>query len=405
MNFDFTTMLERHGKDALAVDGLRDNNRERNFAFSPSKPTNGKEAIPLWVADMNFATSPAIPEAIIERAKHPAYGYYATPDAWYDAIISWHERRNHVRFDRSWIGYENGVLGGLMSAVRSLEAPGSRILVNSPTYIGFTNALTGGGYRLVTSELQKDSAGIFRMDLADMEEKLRKYHIHTAICCSPHNPTGRVWERQELEDMMALYRKYDVTVLCDEIWSDLILPGYTHTPLLSLGEDARNRTIAFYAPSKTYNLAGLIGSYHVIPNPALRDRVYRESMRTGYNHQCVLSMHALIAAYGKTSETWLEELKTVLNANVDFAMEETKKHLPGVSISRPQGTYMLWEDAGEYLRDHNLTLGDLVQKGWDAGVDWQSGEAFHGKTHIRLNLALPTAKLQEAYQRMENEVF
>lgn len=405
MTFDFETMLNRHGKDALAVDGLRENNDDHNFSFAPSKPRNGKEAIPLWVADMNFATSPAITDALVERAFHPAFGYYETPDAWYSAITDWHQRRNQTHVERDWIGYENGVLGGVVSAVTALEAPGAPLLVNSPTYIGFTNVLTANGYRLVTSGLKKDSEGIFRMDLADMEEKIKKYAIHTAIFCSPHNPTGRVWEKEELKDMMALFQKYDVTVLCDEIWSDLILPGHTHVPLLSLGGDAAQRTIAFYAPSKTYNLAGLIGSYHVIPNRTLREKVTRKGALTAYNNQSVLSMHALIAAYSDTSAAWLDELRQVLAGNVDFAMDFTKKYLPGVSISRPQGTYMLWEDTAEYLSSHHRSLDDLVQAGWDAGVDWQSGKAFHGRSHIRLNLALPKVKLAEAYDRMKNEVF
>ena len=189
MKYDFTSIIDRQGQDAMAVDGLG-----MYPGMSPSKPKGGFDFIPMWVADMNFPTVPTIPEAIIERAKHPAYGYFAPRDTYFDEIIKWHQKRNGVNgLKKEYIGYENGVLGGILSALQCLAAPGDAVLLHSPTYIGFTASLKNNGYKMIHSELKKDAEGIYRMDYEDMEAKIRKYHIHAAIMCSPHNPTGRVW--------------------------------------------------------------------------------------------------------------------------------------------------------------------------------------------------------------------
>ena len=258
MKYDFTSIIDRKGKDAIAVDVLPNLLGPNN----PIQVRDGLDMIPMWIADMNFPALPTITEAIIERAKHPTYGYFKTRDEYFDSIIGWHETRNHVTgLEKEHIGYENGVLGGVASALHVLCSQGDHVLVHAPTYIGFTGTLNNNGYHIVHSNLKKDEEGIWRMDFEDMEEKIVKNKIHAAIFCSPHNPTGRVWERWEIEKAMELYAKYDVTVISDEIWSDIILDGHQHIPTQSVSEDAKNRTVALYAPSKTFNLAGLIGSH------------------------------------------------------------------------------------------------------------------------------------------------
>ena len=202
MTYDFTTIMERRGKDAMAVDAL-------GLQGFPGAPKEGFDAIPMWVADMNFPTVPTITEAIARRIAHPAFGYFLPSDAYYDAIIRWQQTRNGVEdLTPEAIGYENGVLGGVTSALAVLCSRGDKVLVHSPTYIGFTGTLTNNGYEIVHSPLVLDEAGIWRMDFADMEEKLSSQHIHAAILCSPHNPSGRVWERWELARAMALFEKY-----------------------------------------------------------------------------------------------------------------------------------------------------------------------------------------------------
>ena len=265
MKYDFTTLPDRHGRDAIAVDGL-------GKGFAPDAPQPGFDAIPMWVADMNFVCLPTIQQAVIERVQHPAFGYFDPTPEYYSSIIRWQETRNDITgLTAEAIGYENGVLGGVISALNCVCSRGDKVLVHSPTYIGFTRCLTDNGYDIVHSPLVQDENGVWRMDYADMEKHLAEEHIHAAILCSPHNPCGRVWERWELEKAMELYKKYNVYVVSDEIWSDIILSGHKHIPTQSISEDARMRTAALYAPSKTFNLAGLIGSYHIVYDPWWRD--------------------------------------------------------------------------------------------------------------------------------------
>ena len=400
MKYDFKSIMDRHGMDAIAVDGI---GGENGYAAAP-KP--GFDIIPMWVADMNFPTVPTIPEAIINRAKHPAYGYFDMRDEYYDSIIRWQEKRNGVKdLGRACIGYENGVLGGVISALNVFCSKGDKVLLHTPTYIGFTGALGNNGYEMVLSPLKKDPDNIWRMDFEDMEEKIRKEKIHAAVFCSPHNPCGRVWERWELEKAMELFRKYDVYVVSDEIWSDIILAGHHHIPTQSVSEEARMRTVAMYAPSKTFNLAGLVGSYHIIYNPWIRDRVMKDSSLCHYNDANVLSMHALMGAYRQEGEEWVDELCAVITENVEYACDHIEKHYPGVTVSRPQGTYMLFLDCEEWCRSHDMTLEELEKAGWDVGVIWQDGKMFHGEYSIRMNLALPLSRVKEAFRRLDEYVF
>ncbi|HBZ88283.1 MAG TPA: aspartate aminotransferase [Erysipelotrichaceae bacterium] len=402
MKYDFTTIMDRHNKDALAVDGLG-----LNPGFTPDRPKDGFDVIPMWVADMNFPTVPTITEAIIERAKHPAFGYFRPTKEYYQSIINWHKNRNGVTdLKAEYIGYENGVLGGVVSAANILCSKGDNILVNAPTYIGFTNALAKkNGYNLVASKLIKDENNIWRMDYEDMERKIVENNIHTAIICSPYNPAGRVWEREELEKIIAIYEKHNVYIISDEIWSDLILEGHKHIPTQQVNDYAKYHTIAFYAPSKTFNLAGLVGSYRIVYDTWLRERLLRESATSCYNDMNVLSMHALIGAYKQEGYEWLDELRQVLTANVQYAYQHIKDHYEGIDVSMPEGTYMLFLNCQEYLEKHHMTLEELEKKGWDVGVAWQDGKMFGDPYGIRMNFALPLSRIQEAFKRLDTYVF
>lgn len=397
MKYDFTTIMDRSGHDALAVDCIPMEGVEVKEGFT---------RIPMWVADMNFPTLPTILEAIEDRLKHPHFGYFDMSDAYYDSIIGWQKDRFGVTgLSREDIGYENGVLGCVSSALQAFSAPGEAVLIQSPAYIGFTKTVESIGRKLVMSELVRDEEGVWRMDLEDMERKLRDNHVHCVIFCSPHNPTGRVWEREELEAVMALYKKYDCIVISDEIWADLTLPGQTHIPLQSVSEDAKMRTVSIYAPSKTFNLAGLIGSYHIIYAPYLRDRLTKCASASHYNSCNVLSMHALIGAYKAEGKEWVDELRTVLGENVDYAYQFITSHFEGVSLAKPQGTYMLFLDCEAWCKEHGKTLDALLKAGVEVGVIWQDGRPFYGKWGIRVNLALPKVLVEEAMRRLEKFVF
>ena len=402
MKYDFTSIIDRRGWDALAVESIGTVPGGR----VPDAPREGFDAIPMWIADMNFATAPAIPAAIIERAKHPLYGYFEPREEYFSSIIGWQARRNGVTgLRKEHIGYENGVLGGVVSALNVLCSRGDKVLLHTPTYIGFTGALTNNGYKMVLSPLVRDAGGVWRMDFEDMERRIVSEHIHAAVFCSPHNPCGRVWERWEVERYMELMKKHNVYVVSDEIWSDIILAGNKHVPTQSVSEDARQRTAALYAPSKTFNLAGLVGSYHVIYNDWLRERVEKESSLAHYNEMNVLSMHALIGAYGEEGQEWLGELLQVLTANAELACGYIEQRFGGVSVFRPQGTYMLFIDCTRWCAAHGVDIGALIKRGWDVGVAWQDGRAFNGPCHIRMNLALPRQRVQEAFERLDKYVF
>ena len=243
------------------------------------------------------------------------------------------------------------------------------------------------------------------MNFAHMEQVLQEHHIHATIFCSPHNPSGRVWERWELERAMELFQKYDVYVISDEIWSDLLLDGSQHIPTQSISEDARMRTIGLYAPSKTFNLAGLIGSYRIIYNPRVRDLVEQEASLSFYNHANVMAMHALIAAYSDQGAQWLEELRQVLTDNIHYAVSFIRDNFSGVEVAMPQATYLLYLDCTEWCKKHNLTIDQLLLRGSDVGVGWQDGRKFGGSCHIRMNVALPKTLLKEALSRLQQFVF
>lgn len=400
MKYDFTGTIDRRGKDALAIDLI-------GVPGSPyPAPKPGFDPIHMWIADMNFATCPAIQQAVAERLAHPCFGYFEPSAEFYDAVIDWQLKRNGVSgLSREAIGYENGVLGGVISTLNVLCSKGDKVLVHSPAYVGFTMCLENNGYKIVHSPLVRDEDGIFRMDYDDMERKIAENRIHAAIFCSPHNPTGRVWEREELERAMEIYRKHDVFVVSDEIWSDIILDDNKHIPLQSVSEDARQRVAAFYAPSKTFNLAGFVGAYHIIYNSWLRDRVAKESSLPHYNEMNVLWMHALIGAYGPEGHEWLGELRQVLSANAAFAADFINERFEGVSVSRPQGTYMLFLDCTEWCRARGESIDGLLAAGWAAGVYWQDGRQFQGPCHIRMNLASPASRIKEAFERLDKYVF
>ena len=396
MRYDFTTYLDRRGRDSIAAD----------FIPLPGvKPREGVEPIPMWVADMSFPIAPAVLEAIQKRLDFPSMGYFPTPEAYFQAIIDWQRRRHGVEaLEREAIGYENGVLGGVSAAIQAFSAPGEKILLHAPTYVGFTHVLDGLGRKAEHSLLQMDENGIWRMDFEDMDRRLRENGIRLAIFCSPHTPTGRVWERWEIERAMEIFAANDCLVISDEIWSDLIMPGYRHIPTQSVSEDARQRTLAFYAPSKTFSLAGLIGSYHIVYNARLRDRLRRQSALSHYNNPNILSTYALIGAYNE-GEAWADELCAVVDGNHARACAFFRDECPGVKLMRPQGSYMLFLACGDWCDAHGVDFAALLRRGVEAGVIWQNGEDFFWPRSIRLNLALPRHKLDEALERLKNEAF
>ena len=401
MKYDFTSILERAGKDAFAIDGIG-----KFPEFAPEQPDKGFDIIPMWVADMNFPTVPTVISSISERLKHPHFGYFLKREEYFQAIIDWHKARHGTNdLSKEFIGYENGVLGGVVTALNVFCSKGDKVLVHSPTYIGFTHILEDNGYKIIHSDLKKDEKGIYRMDFEDMEKKIKEHKIHATIFCSPHNPCGRVWEKEEIVKAMEIFEKYNVYIAADEIWPDLILYNNKHIPTQSVSDYAKNHTVALYAPSKTFNLSGLIGSYHIIYNKYLRDRVEKESSLCHYNDINMLSMYALIGAFSKEGQEWVKELNQVLTGNVEYAINYIKDHFKGVTSTHPEGTYMLFIDCTDWCKEHNKKIEDVEKAAWKVGVAIQDGKMFHGPCHLRANLALPLSRLKEAFDRLDKYVF
>lgn len=397
MKYDFTSIIDRNGKDAMALDVLPYNNIEIKDGFTK---------IPMWVADMCFGTVPTIQKSIAERLNHPTFGYFEPREEYFNAIIKWQTKHHGVEnLTKECIGHENGVLGGVINALNVLCSKGDKVLLHSPTYNGFTSVLTNNGYNMILSPLHQDEEGIWRMDFEDMEQKIKENHIHAAVFCSPYNPCGRVWERWEIEKAMEVFKKYDVYVVSDEIWADITLDGHKHIPTQSVSEDAKMRTIAFYAPTKTFNLAGLIGSYHIIYNSYLRDRIRKESSLSHYNSMNLLSMYGLIGAYTEEGYEWVKELRQVLTENVNYAYDYITENFEGVSLMKPQGTYMLFLDCTKWCEKHGKTIEEVLKAGVEVGVIWQDGREFFGPCSIRMNLALPKSLLEEAMNRLKEYVF
>lgn len=398
MKYDFSTIIDRSGTGEIAVNVIPFENAEIKEGFS---------RIPMWVADMNFATAPSVVEEIKERLKSTTFGYFQASDEYFDSIIRWQSERNGVSgLTKECIGYENGVLGGVASALKAFSSPGEAILLHSPTYIGFTGTLNTNGRRIVHSPLVKDADGIWRMDYDDMDKKLKENHIHLAIFCSPHNPCGRVWEKWEIEKAMEVYERNHCLVISDEIWSDIILGGHKHIPTQSVSDYAKSHTLSFYAITKTFNLAGLISSYHIVYNEALRDRLAAAAAPSHYNSANVLSVSALIGAYKKEGAEWVDELCEVLTDNVNYVTDYITDRFDGVSVSRPQGTYMLYLDCAQWLQKHEgMTMDELIRAGIAVGVIWQDGRPFNQPDTIRMNVAVPTSLAREAMDRLDKYVF
>lgn len=355
-----------------------------------------EEVIPMWVADMDFPTADSVIDALRERIEHPILGYSVLDERYINAIASWQERRYGTKGVKAeHIQYQNSVLGGLCSAISVYTQPGEYILTSQATYIGFQNAINNLGRKIAFSPLKKDENGIFRMDFEDMEQQIVEKKIPMLIFCSPHNPTGRVWERWEIEKLVALCDKYNVLLFSDEIWADFIVqPGCKHIPTQSVSERAKEICIASYAPSKTFNLAGLIGSYTICYNPLINERVRRQGESTHYNNPNVLSLAACTGAY-EGGEEYVDELMQYIRKNQEYMVDffNTRK---GIEAYLPQGTYLLWVDVGGCGMDMDTVLKELSK----VGVIVNDGRPFQGPTHLRINVACPHSQVVKACEKL-----
>ena len=391
MKYNFDEVIDRKGTHAVKVERL---------------PKGAdKDSLALWVADMDFACAEPILKALHERIDRKIFGYTMyDADECMDAVTGWMKKRYGWEESRENLFFCPGVVAAYAALINLLTERGDGIVLQRPIYYPFTNKANSNGRIPVDNALIYEN-GAYRIDFEDLDKKMADPANKVLVVCSPHNPTGRVWEREEIEKAMEIYKANECVVISDEIWSDLTLPGFKHIPTQSVSKDARERTIALYAPSKTFNLAGLVGSYHIIYNRMLRDRVEKASSLSHYNSPNVLSVHALIGAYRPEGYQWVDELREVLKSNADYAYNYILEHFKGVKLSKPEGTYMLYLDCEEWCKEHDTDMDTLLKAGVAVGVIWQDGRPFHRPYAIRLNLALPHVLVKEAFDRMDKYVF
>lgn len=363
------------------------------------KATFGTEdVLPMWVADMDFQAPPAVIRALHERVEHGIFGYTYPSPSYYESIINWMQNRHHWTIEQQWIQFCPGIVPALSLIVENFTEPGDQVMIQTPVYPPFHSVVTNHNRELVCSSLL-EQAGYYSMDFEDMERKMAAGKIKMFILCSPHNPVGRVWTREELQRLADICTKWNVLLISDEIHADLVFETGSHIPFASLSEDAAQRSIICTAPHKTFNLAGIHTANLVIPNEKIRAKFSKALGVHATSSPTPLGLAAAEAAYREGAE-WLDALLAYVRENIDTACNFCEQHLPEVTVWRPEGTYLLWLDfrklglAGKELSHFLIT---------EAKLGLNSGDSFgtDGNGFMRMNLGCTHATVDEAMQRLE----
>lgn len=385
MSYNFDTPVDRSQNNAAKF-------LEAKLHFG----TN--DVIPLWIADMDFRTAPEIIEAIKVRADQGIFGYTNRPDEYFEAYANWQEKRHGWRPDTDKMAFALGVVPAMISLVKQLTNEGDSILIQPPVYHPFSDVVLDFDRTLVTNELKKDAQGVYQIDFADFESKI-KSGVKYFIFCNPHNPVGRVWTRAELTKLSDICLANGVKIISDEIHSDLILFGHKHIPMASISPEAAANTITCIAPSKTFNLAGLQSATIVFPEKDIMDTYVKEIRRNDIARNNCFSLVAAIAAYTQ-GEPWLTELIDYLEGNMTFVKNFLEQNIPQVKAYLPQATYLMWLDFSALGLDNKALQEFLVQK---AGIALNDGTSFGegGNGYARLNTACPRVVLEKALGQLK----
>ncbi len=389
-NLDFDRVVDRRNTRCLKFD----------FAVKRGYP---EDVLPLWVADMDFRTSSYVEDALAELTRHNIYGYTNTQagDGFFEAVSGWMKRHHHWHVDPTWHVKTPGVCFAIAAAIRAFTRPDDAVIIQQPVYYPFERLIRLNGRKVITSDLVQEADGRYRMDPDDFEQKIIQNNVKLFILCSPHNPVGRVWTAEELRKIGRICGKHHVTVFSDEIHFDFAWEGEHHV-FQEVEEEFRDFTVTATSPSKTFNLAGLQQSNIFIPNPQLRCLFRREVDRTGYDEPTSFGIAAAQAAY-ENGDEWYTAMKAYVADNLDFACRFTREHLPGVTLRKPEGTYLAWLDFRSFgLRPAELEE-IIVQRAklWlDSGsIFGKAGEGFQ-----RINAACPRSTLLEALERLEHAI-
>lgn len=358
------------------------------------------DVLPMWVADMDFRSAPAIASAVAEIAARGVYGYGIAPDSYFDAVIAWFSRRHGLNLRREWIIPVTGVLPGLAATLRALCAEGDKVIVQTPVYSCFFPTITENGCVPLQLPLLRGADGRYEMDFEALEQAASDPRAKLLLLCSPHNPTGRVWSREELERVEAICRRHSTIVVADEIHCDLVAPGLSHLPYAALGSEFPANCVMLSSPTKGFNIAGLQIANIFVSDPGLRSRIALQVEAHRCGHVNIMGQAALEAAY-RDSEDWLDALNAYLHDNFLFLKDFLARELPSLSVSPLEGTYLVWLDCRSLGCPSVLLEKELLEK---ARVRLNAGKPYGegGEGFLRINIACPRALLEEGLNRIAN---
>lgn len=384
MKYDFDEIIPRRNTRSYKWDSAADDN-----------------VLPLWVADMDFRTAPAVVEALERRVKHGIFGYVKVPDEYYQAVTNWFARRHGWQFPKEWMIYTSGVVPAISAIIKALAEPGDGIVVQTPVYNCFFSSIRNNGCRIVSSPLIYDGR-TYRMDFEDLEAKTADPNVKAMLLCNPHNPAGRVWTRDELVRLGEICRRNHVTVISDEIHCELVFPGHTYLPFASISDQHLWNSVTCISPSKSFNMAGLQIANIIARDDALRQRIDRA---ININEVCDVNpfgVEATIAAYNQ-GEEWLMQLLGYLQGNYETLCEFFGKYLPQIAVTELEGTYLVWTDCRKLGLSSDVLQSRLLA---EAGVWLNSGTMYgaEGEGFMRWNIACPRSVLAQAMERFRDFV-
>lgn len=385
--YNFDQVIERRGTNALKTDVLKERYGKDNL-------------IPLWVADMDFLSPPAITEAIIERAKHGIFGYTCPSTEYYQSIIKWVDKRHNWKLEQEWISFIPGIVKGIAFVIDCFTNKENSIIIQPPVYHPFRLVPEMHQRSLINNNLVLE-AGHYKMDLDDLKKQIDP-KSKILILCNPHNPGGRVWTKQELIDLAEICYDNNILVISDEIHSDLVYKEHTHIPFASVSEKAAQNSITFMAPSKTFNIAGIVSSFSVIPNDKLRAKFHSYLKKSELEEGHIFAYIAAQTAYEKGGE-WLDEAKEYIWQNILFVDSFIKRNIPQIKVMLPEASFLVWLDC----RELGLSQKDLVSLFVnDAHLALNDGSMFgaRGEGFMRINVGSPRSIIEKALNNLKTAI-
>lgn len=357
--------------------------------------------LPMWVADMDFPTAPPVREAIEKRAAHGIFGYTDFGETWYQAYMDWWEKRHHFAVKKEWLTFCTGVVPAISSTVRKLTTPGENVLIQTPVYNIFFNSIVNNGRNVIECPLAYDGEN-YEMDFVALEEKLADPQTSLMILCNPHNPVGRIWDKETLEKVGELCAKYHVTVLSDEIHCDLTRPGTEYIPFASVSETCKNISVTCIAPTKAFNIAGIQTAAVLVPNEALHHKVWRALNTDEVAEPNAFAVDAAIAAFTK-GEEWLDELRAYLFENRSYMESFIQKHISQLKPVAADATYLMWVDCSN-VKGTAKELAETIRKTTGLYVSEGAQYGMTGEHFLRINLACQKERIEDGCQRLKQGV-